>query len=380
MSPHTRTLPKLPTADADRTLASLPAIVFLLNKDGSPISMNARFYDFTGLAASTIGDRGWTSALHPEDVDPVLQRWSRSLQKSSEFESELRLRRSDGKHCWFLARISPERDDQGGVLRWVGLCTDIDAQKRAERGLTSFKADLERRVEARTSELQTALQELEGFSYTVAHDLRAPLRAMHGIAQILLEDYEPVLDERARDYVHRITEASRRMDTLVGDLLSYSRLSRQELDLHPVNLDQAVDQVVSEMSGELAERQASVRIVRPLGRVFGHDVALPLVIRNLVSNAVKFTAPGVKPEVVVRSEPAGERTRLWVEDNGIGIPAEHQERIFRVFERLHPPEAYSGTGIGLAVVRRAVERMSGTAGVKSSSGAGSRFWIELRQS
>ncbi|HZE96870.1 MAG TPA: ATP-binding protein [Planctomycetota bacterium] len=358
----------------------LPAMVFVYAPDGTLAEPQGQFIAYTGLTAAGAAGWGWLAGVHPDDGGPLRRRWQECVSSGSPFEFEFRLRRADGQHRWFLARTVPERDVRGAVLRWVGIWVDIDAQKRIERGLHSFNADLERRVEDRNGELEDAIRELEGFSYTVAHDLRAPLRAIHSFGQILQEEYRYRLDPRGQDYLARITESSRRMDLLVNDLLAYSRLSRQELALQPIDLEPVVDKVLADLSTEIQDRQADVRVERPLPVVFAHKTALPMAIYNLVSNAIKYVAPGEAPWVCIRGETSGQRGRLWVEDHGIGIAAEYQERIFRVFERLHPTEVYSGTGIGLAIVRRAAERMSGRAGVESEPGKGSRFWIELPQS
>lgn len=360
-----------------RVLDLLPAMVFLHAPTGELETVPDRFLEYTGLNSVASRGWGWTSVLHANDFPQVLDRWKAAAVAQRPFEAEFRLRRSNGDYRWFLARIVPDRGAREEVLRWVGIWVDFDAQKRAERGLHSFKADLERRIEDRSLELEEVVHELEGFSYTVAHDLRAPLRAIHSLGQILQEDYRSVLDPQGNDYVARITASCRRMDHLVSDLLSYSRLSRQDLPLHPIELGPVVEQVLVDLSNEIQSKGASVRVEPALPAVFGNSVALPLAIQNLVSNAVKYVAPGVKPQVVLHSEERDGRVRLWVEDNGIGIAPEYHERIFGVFERLHPPELYPGTGIGLAIVRRAIERMSGKTGVVSAPNEGSRFWIEL---
>jgi len=354
-------------------------MVFIHAPNGDMEFVSDRFLDYTGLTGKAASGWGWTASLHTSDLPLTLDRWRSSLGGHHPFEAEFRLRRSNGECRWFLARMVPELGDRGEVLRWMGLWIDTDKQKRAERGLTTFKADLERRIEDRNVELEEAVRELEIFSYTVAHDLRAPLRAIHSLGQILQEDYQAVLDPKGQDYVSRITQSCRRMDRLVNDLLSYSRLSRQQLPLHPIELEPVVDQVLRDLSAEAKAGRAQVRVERPLPVVFGNSVALPLAIQNLLSNAIKYVAEGVSPRVLIRSDARDGRVRLWVEDNGIGIPSEYHERIFRVFERLHPPEMYSGTGIGLAFVRRAIERMSGKTGVESAPGEGSRFWIDLPQ-
>jgi signal transduction histidine kinase len=239
------------------------------------------------------------------------------------------------------------------------------------------RARLEAQVENRTAALRETLQELEAFSYTVSHDLRAPLRAMQGFAQALLEDYAPSLDATARDYATRVVDASRRMDELIQDLLAYSRLSREQLSLSRVDLDTVAAEAVREIEQDVKRRGGRIDVASPLGPVIGNGRILQQILSNLLGNAVKFIAPDVAPEIRVHSELRNGRRRLWVEDNGIGIAPEHRERIFRVFERLHGGESYPGTGIGLAIVRRGAERMDGQAGVESTPGRGSRFWIEL---
>jgi signal transduction histidine kinase len=238
-----------------------------------------------------------------------------------------------------------------------------------------------RRAEAELRKYHDHLEEinaeLNSFSYSVSHDLRAPLRAVQGFAHALLEDYAGELDPMGQDYAQRIVVAAQRMDTLIQDLLAYSRLSRADLRLQTVNLMSVVADALSQVEAELQERKAQLTVEEPLPGVIGHYATLVQVVANLLTNAVKFVAPEVQPQVRLWAEEQPATIRLWVEDNGIGIQADHQERIFHIFERLHGIETYPGTGIGLAVVRKGVTRMEGRVGVESTPNQGSKFWLEL---
>jgi signal transduction histidine kinase len=253
--------------------------------------------------------------------------------------------------------------------------------RHAVDALRDLNDHLEQRVRERTSELEEITKELDAFASTVAHDLRSPLRVMKAFSEILVEDYSGrILDVVGQEYARKIDRASDRMTVLVEDLLSYSRLARQAVPIHEVDLETVVDGVVSDMWDELRAADAEVSVDRPLPRILGNEGLLSQVLANLVSNAVKFHVSGKPGRVRIRAEAEGaDAVRLWVEDNGIGIEAEDLERIFRPFERLHTQDAYAGHGIGLAIVQRAVERVGGSVGVESQPGKGSRFWIELPQ-
>src|SRR5207245_2688832 len=237
----------------------------------------------------------------------------------------------------------------------------------------------EQEIERRADELGAVNKELEAFSYSVSHDLRAPLRAMQGFAQALNEDFADRLGPVAQDYTRRIVAAACRMDTLIQDLLADSRLSRAQMLLQPLDLRSVMAQIRTHTEGEFRDREASVEVAIPeaFPQVMAHPTTLVQVVTNLLTNAVKFVGSGVRPHVRVWAEERDEWGRLWVEDNGIGIAPEHHDRIFRVFERLHGSEMYPGTGIGLAIVAKGTERMGGRAGVESTPGEGSKFWIEL---
>jgi signal transduction histidine kinase len=263
---------------------------------------------------------------------------------------------------------------------------ELEHRRRAEAELRTSEArarelaeTLERRVTERTAELRESHAQMVDFSYSVSHDLRSPLRAIRGYLDTLVEELGSGASDTMRGYAARIAEATDRMDRLIRELLAYSRLGRIELAHEPVALGRCVREALTAAETELTERGAIVhnQVDEEGPVVLAHAQALTQAIWNLVHNAAKFVAEGTPPVVTLRTEERGDRARLWVEDNGIGIAPEHSSRIFRVFERLHAIERYPGLGIGLAMVRRAVDRMEGHVGLESEPGRGSRFWIEL---
>jgi signal transduction histidine kinase len=250
----------------------------------------------------------------------------------------------------------------------------LEEREHAQKKLREHAANLEQKVDERTAELNERVAELESFSYSISHDMRQPLRAMQGYAQMLTEDYRDQLDERGRKYLERIRSAAVRLDHLIRDVLTYSRITGSNSPFVVIDLDKLLREVVD---GYPELRQAGIEISNSLAFVRGHEVPLTQCISNLLGNAVKFVKRGEKPKVHVWTDHRDQFVRLWIEDEGIGIAPEDRERIFQIFSRVHHEKAYEGTGIGLSIVRKAIERMGGRVGVESELGKGSRFWIEL---
>jgi signal transduction histidine kinase len=251
---------------------------------------------------------------------------------------------------------------------------------RARKDLERANQDLEQRVRERTQKLQETVTELEAFSYSVSHDLRAPLRSMEGYSRALIEDYSDKLDARGQRFLSKIGGAAARMDLLVQDVLAYSRVAKADIQLQDVNLGAMVREVVE--SYPAFHQRGSITLEEPLPAVRAHPAYLTQCVSNLLGNALKFVRPDVRPVVNIRAEeePDAECVKVWFEDNGIGIAPEHFEDIFQIFGRVHSEKEYEGTGIGLAIVRKAVERMGGSVGLTSELGKGSRFWLSLKKS
>jgi signal transduction histidine kinase len=237
----------------------------------------------------------------------------------------------------------------------------------------------ERKARALADELQAANAELEAFAYSVSHDLRSPLRTMQGFAHAVLRRHGEAIPPEARDFVDRIIASGRQSEDLIRDLLAYSRLSSEDLELRPLDVERAVGDARAQVAADLKDRDADLSVPETYPVVIGHHTTLVQILANLLSNAVRFVPDDRTPVVVLRWEDSseGERVRFWVEDNGVGILPQHQERIFKVFERLGGEIQRPGTGIGLAIVRRGAHRMRGEVGVVSDGEGGSRFWLEL---
>jgi signal transduction histidine kinase len=271
---------------------------------------------------------------------------------------------------------APILNANGETLGVVLVFHDASSSRLAQRSLKASNEELEKTVADRTLTLQQAVSDLQAFSYSVSHDLRSPLRAMQGFSEAVLEDYGDKLDERGRDYLGRIKAAGARLDRLIVDLLSYTRIARDEAPMEASDLDKIVRDVIA-VASHLQSPAAEIRVEGPLPKVLGRESALNQVVTNLLGNAVKFVHEGKTPLIRIWSEERGPNVRLWIEDKGLGIAKDEQEKIFHMFTQLNDPAKFGGTGVGLAIVKKAMDLMHGTVGVESTDDSGSRFWLDL---
>lgn len=335
--------------------------------------------ELLGVDAATLVERGvdLLDLVHRDDRALVARSLRESAELGSAWLATFRAPHTPGGERCLEAHSMPVRDADGSVV-WHGFLIDITERRRADQEIRSLNVELERRVADRTSELEAKHREMESFTYSVSHDLKAPLRGIDGYSRLLESDHEHQLDEEGRFFVSMIRKAAAHMGDLIDDLLAYSRVERGRPQLGPVAPGPVVATV---MDGALAEAAAGAivlsRSVDPDLTVLGERDGLVLALRNLVDNAIKFTAgrPGSAIEVGVRR--AQGDALFWVRDNGPGFDMRYHDRIFEIFQRLHRAEEFAGTGVGLAIVRKAVERMHGTVWAESVKGEGATFYIRL---
>jgi PAS domain S-box-containing protein len=348
--------------------------IFSLDENGYVTSWNSGAQRIKGYHADEIIGKHFSNFYTPEDRERGLPaKVLQTARDTGHFEGEGWRVRKDGTHFWSSIVVTALHDDDGRITGFSKVTRDVTDRKKLMDELQAHASELEVQV----AERERTNAELEAFSYSVSHDLRAPLRAIEGFATALTEDYGDRFDETATDYLNQIKRASTRMSRLVHDLLNYGRLTRIEMVRQPITVGPLFETVVAQ-SGE---SPAQVRFDGDMSlEVLAHEPTLQQVLYNLISNAFKFHRPGVPPEVVLSAhiaEPG--KVRIAVADNGIGISPQHYDRIFNVFERLHGMEEFPGTGIGLAIVKRSIERMGGEVSVQSNLGEGSTFAIDLPQ-
>ena len=347
--------------------------IYSLDPTGNITSWNIGVERIKGYKADEVIGKHFSIFYTPHEASAgVPQRAMEIAAREGHYESEGWRVRKDGSKFWSSVVLSAIHDEEGNLVGFSKVTRDITDRKQLIDQLNQHARDLEIQV----AERERVNTELEAFSYSVSHDLRAPLRAIGGFSEALKEDYIQKLDETGIGYVNEIIAASARMNKLVEDLLDYSRLGRAELPRGPVEVAEAVNKALQQLD-EPCGKRITVEI-SPSHSMLAHEPTLVQVIGNLVSNGLKFHVKNTEPRVTIWSTIQPDNwLRLSVCDQGIGIAKHHQERIFQVFERLHDREAYPGTGIGLAIVKRGIERMSGRYALESELGKGSTFWIEL---
>ena len=334
-----------------------PQIVWLSGPDGSLEFVNRRWIEYSGLDLEATRDSR-TIALHLHTDDKVPEHWETAVRSGIPFELEARLRSKGGEFRWFMMRSVPLKDEQGRIVRWFGTSTDIHENKLMQL------------------ELKRANQDLEQFAYSASHDLKEPLRSIKIFSELLSARYGEKMEGPALEFLHHLRDGASRMEMLVRDLLAYTQTTTVGESPALTDAEGALSVAMANLTGTIAETNAAIDH-DPLPSVAVRETQLQQLFQNLIGNAIKYHRPGVPPDVRIGAKRQGQEWLFSVADNGIGIEPQFRERIFGLFKRLHTDDEYPGTGIGLALCQRIVERHHGRIWVESDPGKGSVFYFTL---
>lgn len=365
----------------------MPQMVWVTKPDGDHVFYNKGWYEYTGLSYEQTRGEGWNSVLHPHDQPRAWKVWRHSLQTGAHYEIEYRIRRHDGEYRWFLGRAQPMCNEAGEIMKWFGTCTDIHDQKMMTDLLEGKVKDRTAALEQTNRELEKSNADLMQFASIASHDLKEPLRKISMFGNLLSTRYKTELTTGASDYVSKMVAATSRMSNLVEDLLSFTRLSAdsafQQTDLRFLLAD-----VLSDLELVIQEKHAIVDTTSlPNAEVVPGQMRQ--VFQNIIANSLKFTKPGVAPRISITClrvsdltfvdahSPDGPFFRINIQDNGIGFDNAYAEKMFTIFQRLHPKEKYDGTGIGLAIVKKIIENHHGIIRATGNVGEGACFTFVL---
>lgn len=348
------------------------------------LQVNERLCEILGYSEEELLAMTIRQVAVPADNEWDTRTFRRMMEgQSAESAMERRYVCKGGRTIWCNVASSILRDSENRPVCTLLAIQDVTARRKAEEGLNAaqlkiknYSVDLEKNVADRTVELKEMVQELEGFCYNVAHDLRTPIRAIRSYAETLVT--RCALDDRSKEYAQHICQSTAHMEQMSHDLLTYGRMVHEPMPKEPLHLGAMLDHVLAQLAVEIDTTKALINVEHPLPEVLGHPAVLEQVLLQLLRNALTYVRPGVQPQVTVRGE-VRENVRVWVVDNGVGIDPQAHDKIFHIFKRLHETEGYSGSGIGLALVKKGIERMGGHVGVFSKPGEGSSFWFELNK-
>ncbi len=357
-----------------RTLVSaITQVVWAADQRGHFVERREAWGTYTGQTFEQYRDSGWRQAFDDEGRKALDLAWARARNAAETFELELRLWHAESdRHRYVRLRAVPVVDGDGVAAEWIGAIQDIDDRRVLEQSLRALNAELEQRVANRTSQLQEANKELESFSYSVSHDLRAPVRAIGGFCELLTRDHEEQLNAEARRKLGVIRSETARMGTLIDDLLAFSRLGRKALQTTDLDMRELATNAFEQLKRDQKENAIDFRL-GSLPLAVGDRVLFEQVWVNLLSNAVKFSSKKDAPAIEVGGLSEEREHVYFVRDNGAGFDPRHIGNLFGVFQRLHRNDEFPGTGVGLALVHRIVTRHGGRVWANGKPGEGATF-------
>ncbi|MCL4297877.1 MAG: PAS domain S-box protein [Anaerolineae bacterium] len=338
--------------------------------------VNDAYCQFYGKTREELIGQSYLIMVAPEFHEQARQETDNFVKDPTPISGEYLNYRWDGQECWIHWILQGITDENGQVIEIQASGRDITPLKRAEEEIRRLNEELEQRVNQRTAQLEAANKELEAFSYSVSHDLRAPLRAIDGYTRILAEDYEAALDAEGKRICSVIRDRTQWMDQLINDLLAFSRLSRAQMRVAPIDMASLVSSVFQELTTP-ADRERLDFQLAPLPLALGDPTLIRQVWVNLLSNALKFSAKRERAVIEVRGRPGVGENIYWVRDNGAGFDMRYVDKLFGVFQRLHNERDFEGTGVGLAIVQRIVHRHGGRVWAESEPNQGATFTFTL---
>ena len=352
-------------------------IVYGLTLEGTFTYVSPNWLELTGEPAAQAIGKSFDPYIHPHDARVFREFLKQVLRTGERLASvDYRIRHRDGTIRWLTSKGSPLRDDEGRMTGFVGIGRDVTERKQAEEQIRRLNGELEQRVKDRTAQLEAANEELEAFSYSISHDLRAPLRAITGFANMLAKDYGPGLDAEGRRDLNVVCSESVRMGQLIDDLLRFSRLGRQALRKAPIDMTVLARETYDKLARSVPERVVDFRL-EALPATEADPALLQQVWINLLDNALKYTRHRQRAEIAVSGSIEGGEAVYCVKDNGAGFEMKYAGKLFGVFQRLHSPEEFEGTGVGLALVQRVVHRHGGRVWAEAQPERGATFFFTL---
>ena len=349
---------------------ALPVGIYQTGPDGSCVLVNERWRELSGLSAAEAGGHGWAAAIHPSDRERVAARWRAALERSGEFSDvEYRYLRPDGRVVWVASSAGALRDARGLVTGFLVTCIDLTERRSTEQALRESRRIAEDRLRASNTDL-------ERLAHVASHGLSEPLRVVIGFLELLERGYPDRLGEDGMQFVTAALSGARRMQKLTRGLIDLSRLAGSEPHYEIVDSGAIAAEVIRDLGAAIDESGASVT-VGELPVVRADREQLARVLENLFANAIKFRADEPLRVTVEGRALSRGSWEISVADNGLGVDPEHAERVFEMFGRLHPSDAYAGAGVGLAVCRHIVERHGGVIRVEPLAPRGSRFVFTL---